>query len=109
MAELVLQTVRKIMHANWLPSRAITFSYRPARFQVKNFQVDLKTNSGRLGLATVPSHHRTMTDYFSTVRWNNVRSKSESWYVLQKIYNKNLLKTYLNLLNNNFKQKTTRS
>ena len=32
MAELPSRSVRKITHADWLPSRAIRFSYRPASF-----------------------------------------------------------------------------
>ena len=32
MAELAIRFVRKMTHANWLPGRAISFSYRPAGF-----------------------------------------------------------------------------
>ena len=31
-ADLATQSLRKITYADWLPSRAITFSYRPASF-----------------------------------------------------------------------------
>ena len=44
MAELAIWSVRKMTHTDWLPNRAISFSYRPARFGGKNFRVDLKTN-----------------------------------------------------------------
>ena len=32
MAELASRSVRKMTHVDWLPSRAISFSYRPASF-----------------------------------------------------------------------------
>ena len=32
MAELASRSIRKIAHADWLPSRAISFQYRPASF-----------------------------------------------------------------------------
>ena len=32
MAELAIQSVRKMTYADWLPSRPIPFSYRPASF-----------------------------------------------------------------------------
>ena len=32
MAELAIRSVRKIAHADWLPNRAISFSYRPVSF-----------------------------------------------------------------------------
>ena len=32
MAEFAIRSIRKITHADWLPSRAIRFSYRPASF-----------------------------------------------------------------------------
>ena len=38
MAELVIRSIRKTIHSDWLPSRAISFSYRP------EIGVDLKTN-----------------------------------------------------------------
>ena len=32
MAELAIQSVRKMTHADWLPSRAVSFSYSQASF-----------------------------------------------------------------------------
>ena len=32
MAELGIRSVSKMTHADWLPNRSISFSYRPARF-----------------------------------------------------------------------------
>ena len=32
MAELAIRSVRKMTYADWLPSRAISSSYRPASF-----------------------------------------------------------------------------
>ena len=32
MAELAIRSIRKMTHADWLPSRAIRFLYRPASF-----------------------------------------------------------------------------
>ena len=36
-------------HTGWLPSRAISFSYRPASFGGENFLVDFKRNKPDLG------------------------------------------------------------
>ena len=75
MAELAIQSVRKMMHADWLPSRAISF----------------RTN--RLVLAEkFPSWFEEKQTQFN--------------YILQKIYNNRLRKPKLNVLNDNFKQKT---
>ena len=32
MTEFAIRSVRKMTYTDWLPSRAITFSYRPASF-----------------------------------------------------------------------------
>ena len=32
MTDLAIRSVRKMTHADWLPSRPISFSYRPASF-----------------------------------------------------------------------------
>ena len=39
MAELVSLSIRKMTHGDWLPSRAISFSYRPASFGGKISQL----------------------------------------------------------------------
>ena len=38
MAELAIRCVRKVTLADWLPSRAMSFSYRPASFGGKIFK-----------------------------------------------------------------------
>ena len=39
MAELASRSVRKMTHADWLASRAIRFSYRPASFGGKIYEL----------------------------------------------------------------------
>ena len=72
MAELTCRSVCKMTHTDWLPSRAITFSYQ----QWKNFLVHLKKN------------------------------KPDSGTFYKKISKNKLQKKKLNVLNDNFKQKT---
>ena len=45
MAELAIRFARKMAHTDWLPSRAISFSYRPTSFGGKIFkQISRQTN-----------------------------------------------------------------
>ena len=39
MAEFIIQSVYKIMHADWQPSHAISFSYRLASFGGKTSEL----------------------------------------------------------------------
>ena len=75
MVESAIRSVRKMTHADWMRSRAIRFSYRPASFGGKIFWVALKKN----------------------------KSDSGMFY---RIFIETNYKKKLNLLNDNYKQKT---
>ena len=48
-AELAIRSVRKMMRDDLLPNRALNFAYRPARFWLENFRVNLKKNKADSG------------------------------------------------------------
>ena len=76
MAELAIRSVRKTAHADWLPSRAISLLYRPTSFGGK----------------------------ISDLIWRITNQIQVPF--LRKIYKSKLRKKKLNVLKNNFKQRT---
>ena len=59
----------------------------------------VKTGQVRFGLAIVPSRHRTITDYSSTVRWHNGQSKPGTDDCIWKKCHQSFMTSFVESLN----------